>query len=771
MRKKKIVRSAAAAFIVCSLCLPSMRSFADDAVEPIEFVATTGTQWMDTGLSLNFKRSRFRVNFRVVERPTGRVALCGALHEKDNVMGYNGGIRRSFAVRIGSDVDKGTTTYRVYPSFSGSEDNAYLFPITGSYDESASIEVEGYLATAWFNGKRFAGYYDASRPDEFTEEGKSFYIGNVNNAGEGVLTPDGQMAKIHWYGAKFWTDDELVGDFVPAMRNGEAGFYDNVTKRFFASQGTEPFVAPNRIKWTGGGNLADFTDGDNWDGGAAPAGMADVAFFPAGAEVGATFSDIKSFFTGLGCVHLAGEDTLFAVTSATENVSMYAPIYGKGTYRVASGSDAYHYFIFADSGHFEGRFDFTNAAWYVETCAPNAAGIDGKATANFYADGSKRRLSFAKAIPTRANWRIAKSGQFAFTAEGVTMHGGLAFLGDPGLSFHANGTYFFDFRCSITNETDSRRTLSLTSGEYRLNDASRPKHFGKMQVQAASLAVNSPITFDVQQPDYSIYNQCNVAILNNGKKGLTFGAENVLQTNLFLVLNYADLIQDGKRCSVNLGGYDQRIGTLGVYAREFNAMEVWNTNLVIMSESPATLTIHGSVRCDAAKVDGIAVQGVFPGRVCGAASITLDSCDDVDSGPMFANGGKSIRFCSPLSDTTGSLTAKRGTVHVMQTATFSNLTSVAVSGDGVMQIDTPNVGNANDEFLVSVTNATGGRLTISDGVTLKTHHAYMNDRWLGKGLWSSEESDGVRKCAWLSGGGVLEVEEFGGPVGMRVILR
>lgn len=771
-KEKKIVRTVSVASVMCALlCSLPMMAKADVGDERLEFIATTGTQWIDTGLRLNFKRSHFRVNFRVAERPTGRVALCGALSEKDNVMGYSNGTRRSFAVRLGSDVENGQICHRVYPSFTGSEDGGYRYPATGSYLEGAALEAEGTLAYALFNGYKTGGYYDSSRPDEILGEGKSFYLGNVNNAGEGLLTPSGQMPKIHWYGAKFWTDGELVGDFIPVRRDGVAGFFDTVTQRFFPSQGDEPFVAPNRVAWTGGGDASDFSDGNNWNGGAAPSTIGDVALFPAGAEIGATFSDIGTFFNKLGAVHLAGEDTLFAVTSATVDVSMYTPVFGTGVYRVASGSEAVNYKVYADSGLFDGTFEFTNAAKYVSLYVPNAAGVDGKATACFYADGV-RRLELCQWARSRAHWRMTKTGQFVFSNVEGGMTGSLAFTdGYSGtLAFHANGMFDFDFDCSITNELAERRTVYLLSGRYRMGDASKPKHFGKMQIQVQNLTLNAPVAFDVQGSDYTPYNQCNIALTADGDARLLFGATNVLQDTVFLLLGYARPVSDRRKCVVDLNGFDQRIGTLCVYSSGFDANEVWNTNLVLKSESPATLTVCGSFRSDNSMVDNVNMKSVFPGRVGGALSVALDSREDVNSGPMF-DGAGSVLFNNPLSDTTGSLVANRGTIRVLQSGAFSNLSSVVVSDEGIVQVDTADVGNGNEDFFVSITNATTARLSISSGVTLKANRAYANKHWLAKGRWSSTASDGVQQCAYLSGDGILEVEEYGGPIGMRVILR
>lgn len=221
---------------------------------------------------------------------------------------------------------------------------------------------------------------------------------------------------------------------------------------------------------------------------------------------------------------------------------------------------------------------------------------------------------------------------------------------------------------------------------------------------------------------------------------------------------------------MDLNGFDQRIGTLCVYSSGFDANEVWNTNLVLKSESPATLTVCGSFRSDNSMIDNVNMKSVFPGRVGGALSVALDSREDVNSGPMF-DGAGSVLFNNPLSDTTGSLVANRGTIRVLQSGAFSNLSSVVVSDEGIVQVDTADVGNGNEDFFVSITNATTARLSISSGVTLKANRAYANKHWLAKGRWSSTASDGVQQCAYLSGDGILEVEEYGGPIGMRVILR
>ena len=73
--------SVVAAVAVCGI------AFADTYDERLEFLETTGTQWIDTGLRLNFKYSRVRGRFRLLENPVDTVGLCGVCEKKGNLTG------------------------------------------------------------------------------------------------------------------------------------------------------------------------------------------------------------------------------------------------------------------------------------------------------------------------------------------------------------------------------------------------------------------------------------------------------------------------------------------------------------------------------------------------------------------------------------------------------------------------------------------------------------------------------------------------------------
>lgn len=208
---------------------------------------------------------------------------------------------------------------------------------------------------------------------------------------------------------------------------------------------------------------------------------------------------------------------------------------------------------------------------------------------------------------------------------------------------------------------------------------------------------------------------------------------------------------------IDLGGTDQRLGTLGVWAASFDGAKDWNPDLVLKSDTPATLTLLGQLRTAADATS----RHVFPGVVSGAASVALDSREEVMAEAWnwpdaTVPGG--IRFSCPGSDTSGTLSSARGTLEVMASASFPNLSSVVVSGTGVVRLAMGEVGYANPFFSVEIRDETA-RLELAAGVTLVCNTcALPGGAALAPGRYSATASDGVSACAVLSGEGVLEVK-------------
>ena len=97
--------------------------------EKLEFIESSGTQWIDTGVKLHWKRSSMDLNFRVLEAPAtlkSGVSIAGVTAKKDDNAGYISNSRASFVMRIGQP---SAGKYALWPSFSGGNNNgAYRYP-------------------------------------------------------------------------------------------------------------------------------------------------------------------------------------------------------------------------------------------------------------------------------------------------------------------------------------------------------------------------------------------------------------------------------------------------------------------------------------------------------------------------------------------------------------------------------------------------------------------------------------------------------------------
>ncbi len=77
------------------------------------------------------------------------------------------------------------------------------------------------------------------------DTGLPLYIFTCNVDGKPYLSSSSSMsAKVRCYGLKIYQDNVLVRDYMPCVKNGVAGLYDDVSKRIYYSSGT-PLVYNN----------------------------------------------------------------------------------------------------------------------------------------------------------------------------------------------------------------------------------------------------------------------------------------------------------------------------------------------------------------------------------------------------------------------------------------------------------------------------------------------------------------------------------------------
>lgn len=183
--------------------------------QQVEYIESTGTQYIDTGINVNTTTSRYetKINPNLVSDTRGifgtRNHISSNLSSM-NVFIINGVFRLDWLTGAGN--------YNVNNISSNTE---YTISITRG------------LAT--INNVDYTSEETTSVNSSYT-----FYIGNFNNAGSAYS--NGFSGKIYY--SKLYNNNILVFDGIPCYRksDNEIGMYDLVTNTFFTNAGTGVFL-------------------------------------------------------------------------------------------------------------------------------------------------------------------------------------------------------------------------------------------------------------------------------------------------------------------------------------------------------------------------------------------------------------------------------------------------------------------------------------------------------------------------------------------------
>ena len=714
--------------------------------ELVEFVEADGAQWIDTGIDPNPKTTRIRARFVPLEilpasSASDRIVLFGVNGTKGNAFDS-----KNCNAVLGYGSDNG---YQVCPLWTGSSGGGYHYPGAGNYTVGKGYEIDfreaSVKSSAYVNTGFRCGGYNAKYDGRL---GKTLFLGDINDAGRGLYTETSfggwRRGKVRWLGLTA-TDGEgrLVADFRPAKRDGVAGFWDAVSGRFFRSRGDRDFAAPQYVRWTGGTNFADDV----------------VASVPPGVTVRASYADVAAL-NRLAGIRLEGVTSGLVFTNGDRNATLYAPFSGRGrVVNAESNPKSSCTLTFeGDSSFFAGEFLVTNAATAAKF-APYAFGVTNRVAVNNASGGGSdtRRFRLESAVHSN-EFHVVRASNLFFGVNDATVTGPLYLDLPGGLTFHGNNQSLSLSGPIVTTVTNDASTVYLNSNTYLLGGEKAVKSFARKRVQASNtVRVGCPLRFLPQPFSYVIYDNCSFS-WNEGAT-VKFERANVFEDDVFVLANYAAPNSSTRSGHLNLNGFDQRIGTLGVYCVSgFRVAEQWNANMRIGSETPATLTVRKTCRNDVA-------ANLYHGTLAGAVSFRLDSTD--------ATAGR-IRFNCPGSDTTGFLEASRGTIEVLETASFPNLGGLVLSGTGEIRLLTSAVGDANPDFSVAfAAPADGARLCLGDGVQLVAKTVFDGRRWLKPGVYGAAAAGDVRANAHLSGTGTLRVlERGGGPApGFLLLIR
>ncbi len=180
---------------------------------PIEYLESTGTQWIDTGFKPTNKTVA-EIDYQFTQLPrSGTSYQIGAGSDNNStrfrfIISSNGN---------GMDCSLGTNV-----SFSGINAlNRHILKIdainrTCSIDNTLENQINNY----------------------FSGSDRTFYIFNLNN-GSSIYK---HYARCFYL--KIYDNNTLVRDFIPVLDyNGVPCMYDRVTQQFFYNQGTGQFIA------------------------------------------------------------------------------------------------------------------------------------------------------------------------------------------------------------------------------------------------------------------------------------------------------------------------------------------------------------------------------------------------------------------------------------------------------------------------------------------------------------------------------------------------
>ena len=188
----------------------------------LEYIESTGTQWIDTGVVFSSSYNRLDYEFRASVYSITSNENDIISNEDSNQTGFNIGIFANNQIVFYSG-----------KYISGQSVNACKTPINPN---DIFVDINGYFSTNGFKSNLMSQEYAYIT---YTPQNSST-IKIFKNAWVGNRFYKGKI-----YFLKIKLDNILVRDFVPAKRisDNAVGMYDTVTGTFFGNAGTGTFIA------------------------------------------------------------------------------------------------------------------------------------------------------------------------------------------------------------------------------------------------------------------------------------------------------------------------------------------------------------------------------------------------------------------------------------------------------------------------------------------------------------------------------------------------
>ena len=734
--------------IVAALMVAVRIALAETYV-PVEFILSDGYAYLDTGIPGNAKKIQQKVRYQLATAPTATAAAIFGSYSEGIVS------KSSCAVYVqngATDAEQGT-----FVGYTGGTSSGYYFrpaPTVGPFYDLYLHHgyAENYGSATAKAKDATTGYAWGSLKDlEFS----TLLVGNCHTAEGGLHTTPGSVPRIRWYSYEAIDHETGVSRIclTPAkcVESGEYGMLDSVNGGFYPSADAEhPFVGPEYVQWAG----KDATYAPN-----------EIIRVPAGTKVTVGSGDVAAINT-TGGILVEDATSVFAFSNFTAAASLYVPFFGKGQVRQEYGAAGKTLSLLGDNRGFDGSISVIEAQASLENlhCLGTTNRVDYCVTSGEKILCSKISGSFSNEFhfggSSASTARFVQDGSNPFVIVGPTY---LDFRAS--LHFHGNsgGIRFAGPLTNITSSADTKfYQIYISSAVDFMGDTDY--YFGhSFLMSRGTLGLGGKLHFDSRGYSTGSNPQDHGQVGASNGAGVKFLSPYALDEDVILLMGWGETTTLTPKGTINLNGFDQHVGRLitGVAPRAGTAdSRPQATDLVITSESEAKLVIRNTAVIGQPYYEtSKGIPCTWPGRVNGAASVEMDTDTSLAAGK--------IAFTCAGSDTTGGLYARRGTIKLYDTATFTNLTELVASGEGLLEIDTSAVGGSN--LCVALTNVTAGTvpLTIGEGCSITAKTALVKSaKWLEPGTYTK---DNLPLC--IAGDGELVVKEYGGPKGLMLILR
>ena len=330
---------------ICALALPSA-SPADTPDAYLDFVESTGSQWIDTGVvGADGLRMEAEMEWTALTA-AGENQFCGATTVVDSrnveyvpYLAYQAASHRMRYNKAGAASVQGGAK-----------------PVTGvryhvvvSMDDGAQTNIirrceGGSMARIYTRGDSLASDFRSLTGPVDTQLSLYLFAGNFDGSAN-------QFASARLYSLKFWRKDDngeyrLVRHFIPCHANGHAGLYDKVDGSIYSAQGGALVAGPvlprpaELVEWVQSDGAAGDRQLyiDTGVVGKAGAGMVAELLWPTKPTANSTacgaMADGSNHFTlyTSGGTHQIG----YAANSAFQVNSGTASVYANKRYRISS---------------------------------------------------------------------------------------------------------------------------------------------------------------------------------------------------------------------------------------------------------------------------------------------------------------------------------------------------------------------------------------------------------------------------------------------------